>query len=75
MPLNQDECLDYFVCFSESHLDHLIKKYLEYYHNDRPHQGIENRTIKPRHPPPKEGKIVMKSRLGGVLMSYERKAV
>ncbi len=68
------ECLDHFICFSESHLDYLIEEYLEHYHKDRPHQGIKNRTIKPRHPPPISGKIVLKSRLGGVLKTYERQA-
>ena len=66
------ERLDHFVCFSEGHLDYLIEEYLEHDHQDRPHHGIENRTIEPRHPPPISGKIVLKSRLGGVLKSYER---
>ncbi|RNC81403.1 MAG: hypothetical protein ED559_06310 [Phycisphaera sp.] len=70
----ETECLDHFACFSEDHLDYLIEEFLEHYHNDRPHQGIGNRTIEPGLLPPKEGMIVLKSRLGGSLKSYERHA-
>ncbi len=69
------ECLNHFICFSDEHLDHLVEQYLEHYHTERPHQGINNRLIIPHsHPPPASGKIVCKTRLGGVLKSYSRAA-
>ena len=69
------ECLNHFICFSEEHLDHLVEEYLAHYHTERPHQGIGNRLIIPRaHPPPRSGKIVCRTRLGGVLKSYKRVA-
>ena len=69
------QCLNHFVCFSDNHLDHLVEQYLEHYHTERPHQGIENRLIiPPSHPPPASGKIMCKTPLGGVLKSYSRAA-
>lgn len=71
----KQECLNHIICFSEEHLDHLVEEYLEHYHTKRPHQGIENRLIIPRsHPPPKHGKVICRTRLGGVLKSYTRTA-
>lgn len=38
-------CLGHFVCFSRSHLDHLVDAYTKYYNEHRPHQGLGNRTL------------------------------
>jgi putative transposase len=84
----QQECLDRFVIFGESHMDHVCKEYLEYYHTERPHQGqgIENQLLnrqKRRGRPSKKQRVnevlplhdVRRSeRLGGLLKSYWRKA-
>ena len=40
----QQECLDHFAVFGIDHLKYLIAEYLEYYHHERPHQGVGNRT-------------------------------
>ncbi len=64
-----------WYCFGEEHFDHLVEKYLEHYHTERPHQGLGNKLIIPRpHPPPKHCKVVCRTRLGGVLKSYARVA-
>jgi len=69
------ECLNHFIHFSDEHLDHFFEQYLEYYHTERPHLGIENQLIiTPPCPPSKSGTIVCKTRLGGVLNSYTRVA-
>jgi len=66
------ECLNHFICFSDEHLDYLVEQYLEHYHTERPHQGIGNRLIAPTRAPPASGRIVCRTRLGGVLRSYMR---
>ena len=77
------ECLDYFVCFGRRHLNHLIKQFVEHYHDERPHQGIDNnlpvpkkrRRKKPRFEPTiRLAEVGRKSRLGGLLKHYYRRA-
>ncbi|QEG35139.1 integrase core domain-containing protein [Bythopirellula goksoeyrii] len=41
----QVECLDHFLIFGEPHLDYLVREYVEHYHWERPHQGLDNRLI------------------------------
>ncbi len=36
------ECLDHFMPVDGKHLDYLISEYVEYYHHERPHQGLGN---------------------------------
>ncbi|MEX2170033.1 MAG: integrase core domain-containing protein [Pirellulales bacterium] len=74
------ECLDHFLVFGEKHFDYLCREFVDYYHADRPHQGLDNRLIIQR-PPPKEcaptvplGQVECRKRLGGVLNSYHRAA-
>jgi len=72
----QQECLDHFVVFGCRHLDHLLKEFLEHYQTERPHQGIGNVPLK--SPKRTEGSgqeaIRCRSRLGGLLRHYHRKA-
>ena len=83
----KQECLDHFVVFGTQHLDHLCKEYLEYFHTERPHQGLENELlVKPPAPKSKKRKtkplpdvvplssIRCQTRLGGLLKHYSRKA-
>jgi len=72
----KQECLDHFLVFGESHLEHLIREYERHYNTVRPHQGLGNATI-PAPPPPTEVpldpcEIECDSRLGGVLRHYYR---
>jgi putative transposase len=36
------ECINHFVLFGLDHFDVLCREYLEHYHTEWPHQGIEN---------------------------------
>lgn len=73
------ECLSYFMVFGKKHFDYLVASYLDYYHEQRPHQSLGNRPLRGDWPevddPLVDGeKIVCHERLGGVLKHYERTA-
>ena len=82
------ECLDRFVIFGERHMDQLCAEYLAHYHEERPHQSLENEPLrqpKPRGRPKKQNRPIheqvvpltevrCRQRLGGLLKSYSRKA-
>ena len=73
------ECLEQFLVFGERHLTYLIQEYLRYYHEERPHQGLENRPPNSAEPPTEilqvePGQVICRERLGGVLKHYERRA-
>ena len=68
----KSECINKMLIFGESHLRYVVKEYMEHYHTERLHQGIDNKIINP--PPQGEGEIVCHERLGGLLKSYRRAA-
>ena len=68
----KEECLNHLILSSEEQLRHVLSEYLEYYHHERIHQGI-NRIIEPRHEG-NDGEIICIERLGGLLKSYHRQA-
>ncbi len=68
----KEECLDHLILFSEEQLRYVLTEYLQYYHHERIHQGI-NKIIEPQHEE-NQGEIICIERLGGLLKSYHRKA-
>jgi putative transposase len=84
----QQECLDHFVILGQSHFDYLVREWLEHYHTERPHQGLNNQPLrqpKRRGRPRKHNVLVAeqtvppsdvrcKQRQGGLLKSYSRRA-
>ncbi|XZE33891.1 integrase core domain-containing protein [Pirellulaceae bacterium SH501] len=85
----KQECLDHFVVFGHKHMDLLCQEFKDYYHEERPHQGLENelvidttRTKKRTKSGTKPSETVSipiseircKERLGGLLKSYSRRA-
>jgi hypothetical protein len=68
----KEECLNYLILTSEQQLRHVLSEYIEYYHHERIHQGI-NKIIVPKYQG-NQGEIVTIERLGGLLKSYHRKA-
>jgi putative transposase len=71
------ECLNQFVLFGERHLRHLIKEFVEHYMTERFHQGIGGQLIRnvgPTNDNGADGKVVCRSRLGGLLNFYHREA-
>jgi transposase InsO family protein len=68
----KSECLNRMLIFGENHLRYIINEYIEHYHEERPHQGLDNEIIEP--PPKGTGQIVCQERLGGLLKFYRRAA-
>jgi transposase InsO family protein len=70
----KEECLDRVTPFGERHLRRAISEYVEHYHRERNHQGIENALIERAPAKNAVGRIRRRPRLGGVLNYYERAA-
>jgi transposase InsO family protein len=71
----RSECLDRIVPLGEWHLRRAIREYLEHYHRERNHQGLENRLIEPvAEPANNNGRVRRRQRLGGMLNFYTRRA-
>lgn len=81
----KQEALDHFIVFGQSHFDFIVREYVEYYHEERPHQGIGNVLLSQRGEREHEdvddevttlnmSDIRCKTRLGGILKSYSRAA-
>ena len=73
----QVECLDHFLVFGKKHFDYLVREYVEHYHTERPHQGLENSVIvgpPPPAPPGADEGVECRKRLGGMLKHYHRVA-
>jgi putative transposase len=73
----QVECLDHFLVFGEKHFDYLVREYVEHYHAERPHQGLDNRVVIGEPPPAlpdSNNEIKCRHRLGGLLKHYYRSA-
>ena len=69
------ECLDYVIIVNERHLRRVLNEYLDYYHRDRTHLGLEKDCPEPREvEPPGRGKIRRRSILGGLHHRYYRDA-
>ena len=39
------EALNHFIVFGLAHFDYIVREFVDYYHDCRPHQGIGNRLI------------------------------
>lgn len=68
------ELLDHVIAINESHLKRLLASYVEYYHRDRTHCGLEKHTPEKRTRCTGQGKVVAWIRIGGLHHRYERAA-
>ena len=64
------ECTDRLIFFCERSLRHAVDEYIEHYNEERPHQGVGNRTITLTPESPPASADVCRERLGGLLRSY-----
>lgn len=71
----KSECLKRMIFIGESSLRRSIVAYMEHYHHERSHQGMNNEIIIPfDHAGQDQGLIQRKHRLGGMLSYYYRVA-
>jgi hypothetical protein len=72
------ECLNHLVLFGERHLRHVITEFMAHYHRERFHQGLGGQLIEVNagatNAKGAHGKIVCRSRLGGMLNFYQQEA-
>ena len=72
------ECLNKFIIFGKRHLDYLVAEIVEYYNTRRAH--MERDHLPPVREEPEEvatltmDEIEVKSYVGGLVKSFERKA-
>ena len=63
------------IFFDERSLSRAIREYLAHYHEERNHQGLDNRLIDPsKNVGHDAGEITHRDRLGGMLRYYYRQA-
>jgi putative transposase len=71
----KEECLERLILFGENSLRNAVDSFLAHYHTERNHQGLNNSIIQPDAGIGKsQGEIDCRSRLGGTLRYYYRKA-
>ncbi len=71
------ECISGLIFFGEQSLLRALKEYIIHYHQERNHQGKDNRLLFPAEnfaPDKKESEIACRSRIGGVLKYYYQRA-
>jgi hypothetical protein len=71
--------LNQFIVFGERHLRRLIKEFVDHYHAERFHQGLGGQLIRKQVGPTNDngaaGKVVRRSRLGGMLVRRSNRQV
>jgi len=72
----KEECLAKLILVGESSLRRALQQYLLHYHEERNHQGKENRILFPFPTEARRdvGAVRCRERLGGLLKYYEREA-
>jgi hypothetical protein len=69
------ECLDHVIVLGEGHLRRTLRSYVNYYHQDRPHQSLDRRPSNGRDVELVEsGRVDSLPRVGGLHHRYTRAA-
>ncbi len=69
------ECLDHLIVLNEGHLRKILKEYVRYYNQSRPHLSLDRNAPIPRDmEPPSQGPIVAFPEVGGLHHRYTRTA-
>jgi putative transposase len=68
------ELLDHVIAVNEIHLRRLLASYVDYYHADRIHCGLQKQTPKKRTRCVGRGRVIAWPRVGGLHHRYERAA-
>ena len=71
----KESCLERMILFGEGSLRKAIHEFVEHYHRERNHQGLDNRLIMgDESDADGKGAIQCRQRLGGMLNYYYRQA-
>jgi len=70
----KEECLNRLVPLGDRHFRLAIAEYLEHYHRERNHQGLDNELIAGAAAMRTIGPVRRRERLGGLLNYYARAA-
>ena len=71
----KSECFNKLIPLGERHLRRAVKEFVEHYHLERNHQGLDNQLItSPAAPGNDNEPIARRERLGGLLNYYYRDA-
>jgi len=70
----KEECLDRMIPVGERHFRRAIREFVEHYHLERNHQGLNNQLITRTPTADAAGRVRRRARLGGLLNYYERAA-
>ncbi len=69
------EYLDHVIVVNEAHLLRILREYVRYYHESRPHLSLERNSPKPREIElPEGGKVIAILQVGGLHHCYARAA-
>jgi putative transposase len=69
------ECLDWLLVLNRSHLERVLRVYVDHYNTQRPHRALELQPPEPRHEARTTvGEIHRRDRLGGLIHEYHRAA-
>jgi putative transposase len=68
----KSECLDLVIFVGQASLNHAVSEFVLHYHDERPHQGLDNELVQSRSSG--KGIVDMSERLGGLLKYYHRQA-
>ena len=71
----KESCLERMILFGEGSLRKAVHEFVEHYHGERNHQGLDNRLIMPEQLiGDRRGAIQRRPQLGGMLNYYYRQA-
>jgi hypothetical protein len=74
----KSECLNHLVLFGERHLRYVVREFMAHYHRERFHQALDGQLVEKQASSASDkrtsGKVVCRSRLGGILNFYHREA-
>ena len=72
--LARTEVLDHVLIVNERHLGQVLRDYVAYHNQRRPHQGLDQQCPVPRAPASGEGVVQRRDILGGLIHDYDRVA-
>ena len=70
----KEECLDRIIPIGERHFRRAVSEYVEHYHQERNHQGLDNQLIAGTPVMDMTSRVQRRPRLGGLLTFYRRAA-